>query len=110
VVPCTIDEAVHAAERIREAFEGCGIVVDDGPVVTTVSIGVAGGPAGTELDILLASADTALYQAKRGGRNRVQVATEEPLSLEGERRTVAAQATPAHKPKVIRTGAEIVRA
>jgi diguanylate cyclase (GGDEF)-like protein len=109
LVPCSIEEAVHIAERVREAFETCGIVVDDGAVVTTVSIGVAGGPACTELDILLASADTALYQAKRGGRNRVRAATEEPLSLEGERRIAAAQAAQ-HKPKVVRTGAEIVRA
>ncbi len=110
VVPCSIEEAIHAAERVREAFETCGVVVDGGPVVTTVSIGVAGGPAGTELDVLLASADTALYQAKRGGRNRVQAATEEPLSLEGERRIAAAQSAPQHRPKVVRTGVEIVRA
>jgi diguanylate cyclase (GGDEF)-like protein len=109
LVPCSIEEAVHAAERVREAFETCGIVVDDGPVVTTVSIGVAGGPAGIDLDILLASADTALYQAKRSGRNRVEVVTEEPLSLQGER-IAAARAAAAHKPKVVRTGAEIVRA
>jgi diguanylate cyclase (GGDEF)-like protein len=110
MVPCTIEEAVLAADRIREAFEASGIVIDDGPVATTVSIGVAGGPALTEFDVLLAAADTALYQAKRGGRNRVQAATEEPLSLEGERRLVAAQAEPARKPKVVRTGAEVVRA
>ena len=91
MVPCTIAEAVHAADRIREAFEACGIVIDDGPVVTTVSIGVAGGPAGTDLDILLASADTALYQAKRGGRNRVEAAEELPLSLENWRRQSAAR-------------------
>jgi diguanylate cyclase (GGDEF)-like protein len=110
LVPCSIEEAVLAAERVREAFETCGIVVDDAAVATTVSIGVAGGPAHTELDILLASADTALYQAKRGGRNRVQTATEEPLSLSGERRIAAAQMGAQHKPKVVRTGAEIVRA
>jgi diguanylate cyclase (GGDEF)-like protein len=109
LVPCSIEEAVYAAERVRETFETCGIVVDDSAVVTTVSIGVAGGPAHTELDILLAAADTALYQAKRGGRNRVQAATEEPLSLAGERRIAAAQAG-AQKPKVVRTGPEIVRA
>jgi diguanylate cyclase (GGDEF)-like protein len=109
LVPCSIEEAVYAAERVREAFETCGIVVDDAAVVTTVSIGVAGGPAHTELDILLASADTALYQAKRGGRNRVQAATEEPLSLAGERRIAAAQAGSQHQPKVVRTGTEIVR-
>jgi diguanylate cyclase (GGDEF)-like protein len=110
LVPCSIEEAVLAAERLREAFETCGIVIDDGPVATTVSIGVAGGPAGTELDILLASADTALYQAKRGGRNRVAAATETPLSLEGERRIAAAQAGTQRQPKVVRTGAEIARA
>jgi diguanylate cyclase (GGDEF)-like protein len=110
LVPCSIEEAVHAAERIREAFEACGVVVEDSPVATTVSIGVAGGPARTELDILLASADTALYQAKRGGRNRVQIATEEPLSLEGERRIAAAQVSASRKPKVVVTGAAIIRA
>ena len=60
--------------------------------LTTVSIGVAGGPARTELEVLLAAADTALYQAKRGGRNRVIAATEEPLSLETCRRRLAAAA------------------
>jgi diguanylate cyclase (GGDEF)-like protein len=110
LVPCSIDEAVIAAERLREAFESSGIVIDDGPVATTVSIGVAGGPAGTELDILLASADTALYQAKRGGRNRVEAASETPLSLEGERRIAAAQMGSKRQPKVVRTGAEVARA
>lgn len=78
-----------AAERVRAAFANSGIVVEDGPVDTTVSIGVAGGPAGTELEVLLAAADTALYQAKRGGRNRVEAAEELPLSLENWRRKTA---------------------
>ena len=34
----------------------------------------------------MASADTALYQAKRTGRNRVEAAVEQPLSLENARR------------------------
>lgn len=77
MLPCNLEEAMHAAERVREAFATCGIEIDDAPVVTTVSIGVAGGPAHTELDVLLAAADTALYDAKRGGRNRVQAAEEQ---------------------------------
>jgi diguanylate cyclase (GGDEF)-like protein len=89
LLPCSLEEAVIAAERVREAFEDSGIVVEDGPVDTTVSIGVAGGPAGTELEVLLAAADTALYQAKRGGRNRVEAAEELPLSLENWRRKTA---------------------
>src|SRR5471030_869943 len=89
LLPCSLEEAVVAAERVREAFAASGIVIETGPVDTTVSIGVAGGPAGTELEVLLAAADTALYQAKRGGRNRVQAAEELPLSLERWRRKSA---------------------
>jgi diguanylate cyclase (GGDEF)-like protein len=89
LLPCPLDEGVVVAERVREAFEASGIVCEDGPVDTTVSIGVAGGPAGTELEVLLAAADTALYQAKRSGRNRVEAAVELPLSLENWRRKSA---------------------
>lgn len=91
LLPCSLEEGVLVAERVREAFEASDIVVDEGRVDTTVSIGVAGGPAGTELEVLLAAADTALYQAKRGGRNRVEVAEELPLSLEQWRRKTAGQ-------------------
>jgi diguanylate cyclase (GGDEF)-like protein len=92
LLTCSLNEAVVVAERVREAFANSGIAVEDGPVDTTVSIGVAGGPAGTELEVLLAAADAALYQAKRGGRNRVEAAEELPLSLENWRRKTAATA------------------
>jgi diguanylate cyclase (GGDEF)-like protein len=100
LLPCSLEEGVVAAERLREAFEASGIVDEvAGPVDTTVSIGVAGGPAGTELEVLLAAADTALYQAKRGGRNRVEAAEELPLSLENWRRKTAG-GQPHQKPAV----------
>jgi diguanylate cyclase (GGDEF)-like protein len=103
LLPCSLEEAVVAAERVREAFESSGIVDETGPVDTTVSIGVAGGPAGTELEVLLAAADTALYQAKRGGRNRVEAAEELPLSLENWRRKTAGTARqPAAQPGAAR--------
>ena len=89
LLACPLDEGMIVAERVREAFAPSSIVCEDGPVDTTVSIGVAGGPAGTELEVLLAAADTALYQAKRGGRNRVEAAEELPLSLEHWRRKTA---------------------
>jgi diguanylate cyclase (GGDEF)-like protein len=93
LLPCPLEEGVLVAERVREAFEASGISCEEGAVDTTVSIGVAGGPAGTELEVLLAAADTALYQAKRGGRNRVEAAEELPLSLENWRRKTAGVAT-----------------
>ncbi|QDM16861.1 GGDEF domain-containing protein [Tardiphaga sp. vice352] len=106
MLPCNLEEAMNAAERVREAFATCGIEIDDAPVVTTVSIGVAGGPAHTELDVLLAAADTALYDAKRGGRNRVQAAEEQqPVSLEQGRRAIAGQTAP--KASVVRGGLTI---
>lgn len=107
MLPCSLEEAMQAAERVRAAFAGCGIEVDDAPVVTTVSIGVAGGPAGTELDVLLAAADTALYQAKRGGRNRVQSAEEEPLSLAQGRKDAAAGLAPKPTVRVARTSVKM---
>ncbi|MBN9582258.1 MAG: GGDEF domain-containing protein [Afipia sp.] len=92
LLPCTTEEALLAAERVREAFEASGVLIDEVPLETTVSIGIAGGPANTELEVLMASADTALYQAKRGGRNRVEVAIEQPLSLQKTRRALASSA------------------
>ena len=94
LLPCPLEEGVIVAERVREAFEASGITCEEGAVDTTVSIGVAGGPAGTELEVLLAAADTALYQAKRTGRNRVEAAEELPLSLEDWRRKSAGTAAP----------------
>lgn len=101
LLPCSLEEGVVVAERVREAFEGSGIVDESGPVDTTVSIGVAGGPAGTELEVLLAAADTALYQAKRGGRNRVEAAEELPLSLENWRRKTAGIARQPQQPRAV---------
>jgi diguanylate cyclase (GGDEF)-like protein len=103
LLPCSLEEGVLAAERVREAFESSGIMDEAGPVDTTVSIGVAGGPAGTELEVLLAAADTALYQAKRGGRNRVEVAEELPLPLRNwRRRTTGLTGQPQPQPEVPR--------
>jgi len=106
LLPCSIEEAMTAAERVREAFEGCGLEVDGAPIATTVSIGVAGGPANIELEVLLAAADTALYQAKRGGRNRVVATAEQPLSLEQGRRRAAQREEP-RQPVIVRSAMSI---
>ena len=101
LLPCPLEEGVLVAERVREVFAASGIASEEGPVDTTVSIGIAGGPAGTELEVLLAAADTALYQAKRGGRNRVEAAQELPLSLENWRRRTAGLAASARPAPVV---------
>lgn len=110
LLPCSMEEALLAAERVREAFASSGIVIAETSVNTTVSIGVAGGPVGTELDVLLAAADTALYQAKRGGRNRVQSASETPVSLEQGRLAAAGQSALAPRPEMVLNAASMSRA
>jgi diguanylate cyclase (GGDEF)-like protein len=70
-----LDAAAVFAERLRLKVEQTPMVLDDGrSLAITVSIGIAamGGkaPAG---DPALIRADQALYCAKRGGRNRVEL-------------------------------------
>jgi len=69
------DTAVRVAERIRRALEARGVSVDVGRIEVTVSAGVATyGTDGEDWDALLSAADTALYEAKHAGRNRVATA------------------------------------
>ena len=70
--------AMEVAERIRHAVELSPYAAGGEQVPCTVSIGVAGFPQdGRSIDALLARADRALYQAKRGGRNLVAQAQAE---------------------------------
>ncbi len=73
--------AKHLAERLRARVEQLHITVDRKRIEVTMSFGVAttcGPEAGKAGRSLIANADRALYQAKRGGRNRVS--TPEDLS------------------------------
>lgn len=69
------ETAIGIAQRIREAVAASPIQADDGAEVhATISIGLSTMPPGTELEEALAAADSALYAAKNGGRNRVETA------------------------------------
>ena len=66
------EQAKFAAERIRKAVEDKRIEVYDEELRITVSIGIATFPEdGQQVQILIDKADSALYQAKESGRNRV---------------------------------------
>lgn len=67
--------AYAAAERIRKVLAAGPVTTGYGLIPVTVSIGVAATDrAGTDPSRLLRAADEALYRAKHGGRNRVEVA------------------------------------
>ncbi|HUA50309.1 MAG TPA: diguanylate cyclase [Solirubrobacteraceae bacterium] len=71
----TAEEALVAMERLRAAVEAAALPHPAGiGGILTVSIGVAAGHA--DYGSLLAHADSALYSAKRDGRNRVAAAAE----------------------------------
>lgn len=60
------------AERLRQAVSARPFVVQGREIPITISLGVAAYPAGArDRDDLFAAADRALYEAKRGGRNKV---------------------------------------
>jgi diguanylate cyclase (GGDEF)-like protein len=69
-----VDQAAILAERIRRAVAGVPIPVAQSTISLTVSIGVAAVRGSAQLETLLARADVALYRAKAGGRNRVELA------------------------------------
>jgi two-component system cell cycle response regulator len=60
------------AERLRERVAAMVVEHEDEPIPVTVSLGVAGFPEVAESsEKLIATADEALYEAKKQGRNRV---------------------------------------
>ncbi|HSR56500.1 MAG TPA: PleD family two-component system response regulator, partial [Alphaproteobacteria bacterium] len=72
---CGIDVAVNVAERLRHLVADQPFCADDGQEIpVTVSIGIAARQEGGDTaEDLLARSDDALYEAKRNGRNRVEV-------------------------------------
>lgn len=76
LMPGTDQGGAHAfAERLRAGAAALDVVVRATHVRVTISAGVGTYPdAGTSGDDLLHAVDAALYRAKQGGRNRVELA------------------------------------
>jgi diguanylate cyclase (GGDEF)-like protein len=75
--------AATLAERIREAVASIQVETVGGPRLSvTASIGVAAlSPDLRTRQQLIAAADSALYRAKHGGRNRVELGGVEPIPV-----------------------------
>jgi diguanylate cyclase (GGDEF)-like protein len=78
--------ALELAERMRERIENTPVELVDanGTIRITASIGLA-TLSGADVDVraLIGAADAALYEAKRSGKNRVVVASGEPVESGG---------------------------
>lgn len=65
-------DALFTAEKIRSAVKSVVEVAGvAGPIAATVSIGVWVGDRNENVDVMMATADRALYRAKDAGRDRV---------------------------------------
>jgi len=68
---CSVPKAVEVIERARQQL-AAGVGRGDAPRFTA-SFGVASSDTGGEIEELVRGADTALYRAKRQGRDRIVV-------------------------------------
>jgi diguanylate cyclase (GGDEF)-like protein/PAS domain S-box-containing protein len=76
----TKEVAVAVAERLRGRVEALSVATGGSTVQVTASFGVSLQAQGEDWSTALQRADVALYEAKRGGRNRVVLAVEAPAA------------------------------
>jgi diguanylate cyclase len=76
----TLERVLARAERLRETQGRLEVKAATGPIVVTISIGVALHESGEAPALWLERTDRALYAAKHGGRDRVETAPRLPLA------------------------------
>ena len=80
LLPATDAEgALEVAERLRAGIADA--VLPELRHRVTASVGVATGSGEQPVDVLIAGADAAMYEAKRGGRNRVHAAPQAAVPI-----------------------------
>lgn len=73
---CPLEHAAERADQLRRAIRALSLTVAGDALSVSASLGVAAFPVnGPSAEAVLQAADAALYAAKRGGRDRVVVAT-----------------------------------
>ncbi|MDD5772273.1 MAG: diguanylate cyclase [bacterium] len=78
ILPETTSEGAKiVSEKLRKLIENKVFVFEGNSIRATISIGIASFPGGKVLtkEMVIKSADDALYQAKKNGRNRTEVIT-----------------------------------
>ncbi|WP_338762895.1 diguanylate cyclase [Massilia sp. METH4] len=79
---CSLETAIARAERMRQAIRNLNLTVNKDVLSASASFGVAAYPHhGDSAEALLQAADAAMYRAKHGGRDRVDVA---PVATTGQ--------------------------
>jgi diguanylate cyclase (GGDEF)-like protein len=80
----TEKEALKIAERARQAIQNRACLVDGRQISATVSVGVAAGERGGDLDSVLSAADQAVSSARDRGRNCTVLAPLLGMEVEGQ--------------------------
>lgn len=89
---CELDEAVEVLERVRLKLQSA--VREAGLPTFTASFGASLAFLAEDLDLLLARADAALFEAKNTGRDRIVTSTRMDLDDASAREILLTQAMP----------------
>ncbi len=75
---CSAATARSDAERVRRLVASATVTTDLGPIGASISVGATLAVSGDTPERIFERADRALYRAKNGGRDRVEVLEAEP--------------------------------